>query len=151
MKLTKQEQAALDRAAQIKDLLTRSQLAELAIDPQANGFAIKHNNLKQILVIRAEELNRRMLHNDLYQYAIRTRNRSDAQYYRVTSLETKTAHLRRWLVDAHKALADFEETPFAGGITADSKAWAKRRAKFERHDAVRAYQKQLQTESTLAL
>ncbi len=151
MKLTKAEQAALDRAAQIKDLLTKEQRDELARDPNANGFAIKHNNLKQVLVIRAEELNRRMLHNDLYQYAVRARNKEEAQYYRITSLDTKTEHLRRWLVDAHKALVDFEETPFAGGITADSKAWAKRRVKFERHDAIRAYQKQLQTQGTIAL
>ena len=63
MKLTKQEQAALDRASRCTGLLTDAGRKELAQDPNRNAYRIRLDNLQRTLVIRAEELNRRMLHN----------------------------------------------------------------------------------------
>ncbi len=63
----------------------------------------------------AEALEERQLRNSLYQHAVRTGDKSNVHYYRVTALDKSTHRLRQDLVDAYRAMLATElgEAPTA--------------------------------------
>lgn len=114
MKPTPAERVALDHARTLKPM----ELEEASALSRASDlftFARRHDRVRLAqtrLVWAAEVWNRRELQLSLYAHALREQDRTSAAYYRVTSLDRATAHIRHTLIDADRALAKAEESAY---------------------------------------
>ena len=110
MKLSKTETLALERVKGLKPM-TDEERTSLPSDSDAWSPQQRRRYREDRLCHSAEVLDRRQLRNSLYQHAVRTGDKGNINYYRVTALDTSTARIRRDLVDAYRALMALGEEP----------------------------------------
>jgi len=141
MKRTPSEQKALAAARLVIPITDAEYVAIRKMPGVQRTVTQRRAVLEDDLKHAAEAFESRERTNDLYRHYLKTGDREEARWHAPSPLVESTQSLRRELVDAWKALADFDRMPFAPFLSRETKRSLKSRRFFLALDVQRAIER----------